>query len=59
MSEKTKRVKLIFAAQFCGSAERIVEVPADADEQYIIDLFPEEMGLEFDENCFYEILEEK
>lgn len=57
MGENTKKVKLMFDAQFCGYAERIIEVPAEADEDYIKSLFPEEMGIPFDDNCFFEILE--
>jgi hypothetical protein len=57
MGGNTKKVKLMFDAQFCGYAERIIEVPAEADEDYIKGLFPEEMGIPFDDNCFFEILE--
>ena len=59
MSKNTKKVKLIFAAQFCGYAERIIEVPADADDDYIKELFPEEMGLKFDDNCDFEFLKDE
>ena len=59
MSKNTKKVKLIFAAQFCGYAERIIEVPADADDDYIKELFPEEMGLAFDDNCDFEFLKDE
>ena len=58
MSKNTKKVKLIFAAQFCGYAERIIEVPADADDNYVKGLFPEEMGLVFDDNCDFEFLKD-
>ena len=57
MGENTKKVKLMFDAQFCGYAEGIIEVHAEADEDYIKSLFPEEMGIPFDDNCFFEILE--
>ena len=48
------KVKLIFDAQFCGYAENIVELP---DDCIIEEVFEEHMGIPFDHNCDYEILD--
>lgn len=50
------KVKLVFDAQFCGRMESIVKVPDDATEEDIKELFPSELGLEYDKNCTIEIL---
>lgn len=47
------KVKLIFNAQFCGHAEKVIEVPDDSTDEFIESLFPEEMGLNYDDNCNY------
>lgn len=56
MNENIKKVRLMFDAQFCGHFEKIVDIPINADEQFIKSLFPVHMGLKFDDNCSYEIL---
>jgi hypothetical protein len=50
------KVKLIFYAQFCGYAEQVVELP-DADPETIKAIFPKYIGIPFDDNCDYEILD--
>ncbi len=56
---KTMLVRLIFDAQFCGHEEITVRMPINKDSDYIkAVLFPQVMGLAFDENCGYEILED-
>lgn len=50
------KVKLIFNAQFCGYFEKIVDVPIDYNDEDIRRLFEKEMELEFDDNCFYEVI---
>ena len=47
------KVKLIFNAQFCGYAEKIIEVLDDSTDEYIKSLFPKEMGMDYDDNCNY------
>ena len=56
---KKMLVKLIFDAQFCGKHTWIVNVPNNSTANYIKNVvFPKETGIEFDENCDYEILDE-
>lgn len=52
------KIKLIFDAQFCGYAEKIIDVPKDYNDEDIKRIFEKEMGLKFDCNCYYEIIEE-
>lgn len=57
-SEKLKRVTLVFDAQFCGHEELTVRIPDYKDDDYIKNvLFPECLGVKFDENCSYTIEE--
>lgn len=53
------KVKLYFSAQFCGSAEVEIEIPEDSSNEYIESLFGEKMGLTFDDNCWYQRIENK
>ena len=50
---KFKRVTLIFDSQFCGRQELPVKIPESKGDEYIKSLFPELLGVEFDENCHY------
>lgn len=50
------KVNLYFTAQFVGSAEVQVDIPDDSTNEYIEDLFEEEMGIKFDDNCNYQII---
>lgn len=50
------KVKMCFDAQFCGHAEVLVDVQDEISDHEIRALFPKELGIEFDENCFYEIV---
>jgi hypothetical protein len=52
------QIKLCFAAQFVGSIYKDVEVPNNATDDYIKSLFSEEIGLEFDDNCWWEKISE-
>lgn len=54
---KLKKVTLIFDSQFCERQELPVRVPEYKSEDDIKSLFPELLGVEFDENCHY-IIEE-
>jgi hypothetical protein len=50
------KVLLGFNAQYCGYFEKEVDIPYDKfSHEYVLSIFPIEMGLEFDNNCFYEI----
>ena len=51
------KVKFGFDAQFCGRFHEIVDLPDNTTEDKIIAMFPEILGLPFDNNCYYEILE--
>ena len=53
------RIKLVFDAQFCGRMESIVNIPDDTTEEHIKNLFPAELGIEYDENCSIELLDQK
>lgn len=48
-----------FAAQFVGQVSNIVDLPDGIETQQIEKLFEEILGLPYDDNCYYEILEEK
>ena len=50
------KIKLVFDAQFCGSIEDVVEVSDKITEDEIKALFPKYLGLDFDENCFWELV---
>lgn len=50
-------VLFTFDAQFCGVIESKAYIPEDATEQEIKDKFRETIGVEFDDNCSYEILD--
>lgn len=52
------KVKLCFDAQFCGHDEVVVEFSDGASDSYIRSLFPRELGLEYDDNCYYERIKE-
>lgn len=45
------KIKLIFDAQFVGREEVTVEVPDTISDEDIKKLFPEYIGIEYDENC--------
>ena len=46
-----------FDAQFCGGIiEGVKEFPNDATDLDIKAAFPSIMGMEYDENCYYEII---
>ena len=54
------KVKLCFASQFIGAADRIIEVPDGSSDRYIKSLFPTELGVLYNKDCcWYEIIEEK
>jgi hypothetical protein len=53
------KIKLCFNAQFVGSFNEIVEVLDEATDEYIKSLFPEKMGLPFDDNCWWEEIMKK
>ncbi len=48
-------MKVIFGfdAQFCGHFENIVELPDNITDIEIKAMFPEVMGLEYDDNCYF------
>lgn len=48
-----------FAAQFIGQASDIVDLPDDTTNEQIEELFEEILGLPYDDNCYYNILEEE
>ena len=49
-------VDLHWSSQFCGMADKIVIVPASLTKEEIEKkLFPQELGMEYDENCWYDV----
>lgn len=48
-----------FAAQFIGQVSNIVNLPDDTTPQQIEGLFEKILGLPYDNNCYYKILEEE
>jgi hypothetical protein len=50
------KIKLVFDAQFAGKIEKIVEVSNKLSNNQIKNLFIEELGIQFDDNCYYEII---
>ena len=52
----TIKIKLIFDAQFIGKVEHTVEVPDDISDNQIKSLFFKELGIQFDDNCYWEKL---
>lgn len=53
------KILLGFDTQFCGKSETVIEAPNYLSKKEIKELFKKEMGIEFDENCYYEILGER
>lgn len=51
------KIKLIFDAQFVGREEVIVDVPENISDEEIKELFPRYIGIEYDENCSWEMIE--
>lgn len=52
------KIKLRWSSQFCGTAEEIVDVVEHASNTDIKALFPALIGLQFDDNCSWEIINE-
>ena len=50
------KVRLVWDTQFCGRLEEIVDVKESATEEEIKKLFPIYLGMEYDENCYFEII---
>ena len=49
------KIKLIFDAQFVGREETVVDVPDNIPDEEIKKLFYSYLGVQFDENCHWEI----
>jgi len=49
-------VKLIFDAQFIGRVEYIADIQSNYSDDDIKSLFPIYIGVNFDNNCSYEIM---
>lgn len=49
------KVTLVFDAQFCGRMEATVELPEEVSDEEIKALFPERLGIDFDENCYWTV----
>ena len=50
------KLKLIFNAQFVGRNEVTVDVHDDITDEEIKKLFSKYLGIEYDENCYWERL---
>jgi hypothetical protein len=48
-------VKLGFDSQFVGSWEDEFEIPDNSTEEYIKNMFPDKLGIKFNNECYYEI----
>ena len=45
-----------FDAQFCGSMEKIINSERKLNDEDIKSMFPDVLGIPYDENCYYKIL---
>lgn len=52
------RVLFGFNAQFCGKTEQVVELPDNTKEDTIKETFPDIIGITYDDNCYFDILDE-
>lgn len=52
------KIRLIFDAPFCGREETVVDVPDNIPDDEINKLFYSHLGVQFDENCHWEIEQE-
>ena len=50
------KIRLVFDAQFCGRMEKVVDIQEDCAD--IPSLFEEFLGVRYDENCTYEVIDE-
>lgn len=57
ISQPMVTVLFIFDSQFVGRQEVTTVVPRNTTELYIKKKFHDVMGVEFDENCSYEFIE--
>lgn len=51
------KTRIVFDSQFVGRVEEIVEVYSNISDKEIELLFYKYLGMKYDENCYYEILD--
>jgi hypothetical protein len=51
------KIKLVFDAQFVGRVEYIIKTTNKLTDKQIKGLSFKEFGIQYDDNCYYEILE--
>lgn len=52
------KIKFGFDSQFIGCYEQVIDVSNEITKENIILLYEKEMGLPFNADCYYEIMEE-
>lgn len=52
--DESIRVKFCFDSQFAGKMEKVAVLPEDITDEQIKSKFPEVLGLDYDDNCWFE-----
>ena len=50
-------IKLTYEVESCGKIEKIVNAPDNSSKGDIKKLFVKHIGIEYDENCYWEVLD--